>query len=249
VAHPEPPHRTFPGRRRVRLGDVTATGRLRLDAMARYLQDVATDDAEDAGLADGWVLRRLGVRIDGFPRFRDTVDMVTWCSGVAASAAERRTTVAVGGQVLVDAVALWVFVGPDGRPARIDKDRFGAAGIPLDRRIGTRLHHDDGPAPDDPRARTRAWPLRAADVDVLAHVNNAATLAALEDVLYDSGSGLTPAPWSVEIEYRRPVEPTDDPVLVWEVGDGGVAGALRCAGRVCATFRLRPGDPAVDSRA
>ncbi|MFM2113860.1 MAG: hypothetical protein RL643_818, partial [Actinomycetota bacterium] len=31
----------------MRLGDVTPKGRLRLDATARYLQDIATDDALD----------------------------------------------------------------------------------------------------------------------------------------------------------------------------------------------------------
>ena len=41
--------RTFTGERIVRLGDVSPAGRLRLDAVARYLQDIATDDAVDAG--------------------------------------------------------------------------------------------------------------------------------------------------------------------------------------------------------
>ena len=231
--------RTFSGRRRVRLGDVNGDGRLRLDAVARYLQDVATDDAEDAGLADGWVLRRLAVRIDAFPSFRDTVDLVTWCSGIAASGAERCTTLAVDGRVIVDAVALWVFVGPDGRPTRIDRDRFAAMGIPVDRRIGTRLLHDDGPAPDDPAARSRDWPLRAADVDVLQHVNNAVAFAALEDVLRDEGMAATPPPWLVEVEYRAAVDPDDRPALVWaRESDGSLAGALRCGGRVRSTFRL-----------
>lgn len=238
--------RTFPGRRRVRLGDVTGDGRLRLDALARYLQDVATDDAEDAGLADGWVLRRLAVRIDAFPAFRDTVDLVTWCSGVAASAAERRTTMAIAGRVVVDAVALWVFVGPDGRPTRLDRDRFAAIGIPVERRIDTRLHHDDGPAPEEPGTRVRPWPLRAADVDVLRHVNNAIAFAALEDVLRDAGAAATPPPWRVEVEYRSAIEPDDLPGLVWgRASETGITGTLRCGGAVRATFRLLvPAPPA-----
>jgi acyl-ACP thioesterase len=230
--------RTFSGSRRVRLGDVTGDGRLRLDAVARYLQDVATDDAEDAGLADGWVLRRLAVRIDAFPAFRDTVDLVTWCSGIAASAAERCTTVAVDGRVAVDAVALWVFVGPDGRPTRIDRDRFARMGIPVERRIGTRLHHDDGPEPGDPGVRVRPWPLRAVDVDVLRHVNNAVSFAALEDVLVVEGVEATPAPWRVEVEYRAAIEPADRPEVVWAVTPDEISGTLRCDGSVRSTFRL-----------
>ena len=34
----------------MRLADVTPGGRLRLDALARYLQDVAGDDVDDAGI-------------------------------------------------------------------------------------------------------------------------------------------------------------------------------------------------------
>jgi hypothetical protein len=43
--------RTFAGRRRVRLGDCSPGGRLRLDAAARYVQDLSDDDTRDAGLA------------------------------------------------------------------------------------------------------------------------------------------------------------------------------------------------------
>lgn len=232
--------RTFPGQRRVRLGDVNGHGRVRLDAVARYLQDIATDDAADAGMADGWVLRRLVLRIERFPEFREVVDLVTWCSGVAASAAERRTTFAVGSAVVVDAVALWVFVGPDGRPARLDRARFAAVGIPTDRRIGTRLHHDDGPTPDAPGTRRRPWPLRVADLDVLRHVNNAVSCAAIEDVLVAEGVAERPPPWTVEVEYRAPIDGTDTPSLLWaHVADGVVAGALRCDDDVRTTFRLR----------
>lgn len=231
--------RTFPGRRTVRLGDVTGTGRLRLDALARYLQDVATDDATDAGMPDGWVLRRLALRVDAFPEFRDVVDLVTWCSGVAASAAERCTTLAVDGRAVADAVALWVFVGPDGRPARLDRARFARAGIPTERRISTRLRHEDGPGPDAPGSQSAPWPLRAADVDVLRHVNNAVSLAAAEDVLHHEGLAGTAAPWAVEVEYRVPIEPDDAIELVWSrEGEGVVAGALRCGETARSTFRL-----------
>ncbi|MFA5883653.1 MAG: acyl-ACP thioesterase domain-containing protein [Acidimicrobiia bacterium] len=238
------PARTFPGHRRVRLGDATGTARIRLDALARYLQDVATDDATDAGLADGWVLRRLALRIDEFPRFRDAVDLLTWCSGVAGSAAERCTTLHVDGRLAVDAVALWVFVGPDGRPARLDPERFAVYGTAATgRRIPTRLRHGDPP----PEASARPWPLRAMDVDVLRHVNNAVSLAAVEDILRDLGADDAPVPWTVEVEYRAAIDPGDAPDLVWARDPGGaLVGGLCCGGAVRTTFRVvLPGAPGV----
>ena len=51
--------RTFVGSRRVRLGDCSPGGRIRLDAIARYLQDLSDDDTRDAGLAQmTWGVRR-----------------------------------------------------------------------------------------------------------------------------------------------------------------------------------------------
>jgi acyl-ACP thioesterase len=239
--------RTFPGRRTVRLGDVTGAGRLRLDAVARYLQDVATDDATDAGLADGWVLRRVALQIHRFPQFREEVDLLTWCSGVAASAAERCTTLAVDGRVLVEAVALWVFVGPDGRPTRLDRERFAVYGVATERRISTRLHLEEGPDPDGAGVRRRDWPLRAVDVDVLEHVNNAVSLAALEDALRDGGRAEAAPPWTVEVEYRAPIDPDDAPVLVWTDGaDGVLTGALRCGDSARSTFRVQGADDGPD---
>ena len=43
----------------MRLGDVDPDGRLRLDALTRYTQDVSDDDTTDAGLdvEPGWVVR------------------------------------------------------------------------------------------------------------------------------------------------------------------------------------------------
>ena len=38
------------------------SGRVRLDALARYLQDVAADDVDDAGVEGAWVMRRMAFR-------------------------------------------------------------------------------------------------------------------------------------------------------------------------------------------
>ncbi len=189
-------------RRTVRLSDVTGTGRLRLDALARYLQDIAGDDVDDAGLGGAWVLRRVVLAFGTLPSFRDEVTLTTFCSGVGSRWAERRTTVHASGRVRVEAVALWVFVDPAGRPAPLEDwflDLYGeSAG---DRRVSSRLHHRPPPADG---VESRPWPLRVTDIDVLNHVNNAASWAAVEDELArrPANGTLTRA----EIEYRAAVD-------------------------------------------
>ncbi len=188
-------------RRRVRLSDVTGTGRLRLDALARYLQDIAGDDVDDAGLGGAWVLRRVALALGTLPGFRDEVTLTTFCSGIGPRWAERRTSVRADGEVRVEAVALWVFVDDTGRPAPLQgwfMDLYGeAAG---DRRVSSRLQHR--PPPDG--VDVRPWPLRATDIDVLNHVNNAASWGAVEDELSrrSPNGRMTRA----EIEYRSAVD-------------------------------------------
>src|SRR3954470_20577383 len=86
--------RIYAGARRVRLGDASPGGRLRLDALARYLQDVSNDDTRDAGLDDdGWVVRRTALQVDRVPVIGEELALQTFCSGTGARWAERRVQV------------------------------------------------------------------------------------------------------------------------------------------------------------
>ena len=72
------------------------------------------------------------------------------------------------------------------------------------------------PAPP-PGAAGRPWPLRATDLDVLRHVNNAATWQAVEDEAWRRGV----VPRRAELEYGAAIEPSDEVTLVSEDGSGG----------------------------
>ena len=113
--------RSFSAQRRVRLSDADSEGTLRPDGVARYLQDVATDDWDDTGVAsdDTWVVRRTAWRVapgGRWPLLGEMLTMTTWCSGTGAAWAERRTDLSHGEETLIEAVALWVPVDLSGRP-------------------------------------------------------------------------------------------------------------------------------------
>ena len=76
--------RTFEQSVRPGLADAAPSGRVRLDALARWLQDVAYADVDDAELIEAavWVVRRLRLVVASFPRFGETVSMSTFCSGL-----------------------------------------------------------------------------------------------------------------------------------------------------------------------
>jgi acyl-ACP thioesterase len=93
------------------IADATGDGRVRLDAIARWLQEVAYHDLLDAGFEHQglWVVRRSRLRVDSFPRFGESVTLSTFCSGLGRFSAERRTSIR-GGPAVVEAVALWVWL-------------------------------------------------------------------------------------------------------------------------------------------
>ncbi|HEX4978861.1 MAG TPA: acyl-ACP thioesterase domain-containing protein [Acidimicrobiales bacterium] len=207
--------RRFSATREVRLADASRNGRLRLDAVARYLQDVANDDARDAlgaGDAAPWVVRRTVVDVSSWPRFQEQLVLTTFCGGTGPRWAERRTTLAGRDGGLVEAASLWVHIDmTTGRPAPLPAsfiEHFG--GACGGRRVSGRLAHP----PPPPSAERRPWMLRRTDFDVMGHLNNAAYWAVVEEVL------VGPAPSRFELEYRTPIEPGDEVELL--VGDGAV---------------------------
>ncbi len=209
--------RTFSSLRRVRLSDMDAHGRLRLDAVARFLQDVAIDDVSETGwgMPDHlWFVRSIKVDVVA-PFLADReVELTTWCSGMAAIAAGRRWSVRgdAGGRLEVDSV--WIHLGPDQRPARLEQ--FGVyADATAGRRVSTKLELPDPPA----GAHPSAFALRAADVDLHGHVNNAVYWQAIEECL--GPNGIDPrSPLSVSLDFRHPIDLGDRLELVETVAHG-----------------------------
>jgi acyl-ACP thioesterase len=181
---------------------VSPSRELRLDAVARYLQDVAADDVRDAGIEGErvWVVRRTELRASIRPGYGDDVDLVTWCAGTGAAWAERRTTLS-GVWGVLEASSLWVSLSPGTmRPAPLDERFFAVYGEGArTRTVKARLRL---PAEPTAGARSRAWPLRRADFDLLGHVNNAIAWAAVEQDALDDGDAVVAA----TVEYRAPIE-------------------------------------------
>ncbi|MGA2529582.1 MAG: acyl-ACP thioesterase domain-containing protein [Acidimicrobiales bacterium] len=176
--------RRFAHERLVRLSDAGLDGVLRLDGLARYLQDAATDDWIDSGFDPQatWVVRRTAVRVaEGgrWPSLGELVTVTTWCAGTGPAWAERRTDVELHGALMVQAVALWVSLDPSGRPLRLGG---GFHSIWGEAAAGRRVSGRVPAAPQPTDAKARPWTIRLSDLDVLGHVNNAAVWAAVSEV-------------------------------------------------------------------
>jgi acyl-ACP thioesterase len=242
--------RIFESRRVVRFGDVDRHGHVRLDALATYLQDVAGDDTDEVGLRDlgGWVVRRTVFEVVRPPRYGQVLTLRTWASGSGSRWAERRMSVTAPG-AQVESASLWVYVDPASlRPAPL-AEGFRAVYTPATggRSVSSRFQHD--PAPDPDRAREQwPWAVRATDIDLFAHVNNAATWAIVEEALAsafgppgraDRPSG---APRRAELEYRTPIGPGAAVTVEAQAGDAALGLWVRDAGTgaLYATARVVP---------
>lgn len=205
--------RVFTAPVRPGLADCSPSGRIRLDALARWLQDVAYADVEDAGVADRaiWVIRRARVHVVRFPRFGERFALSTFCSGLGRMWAERRTTITREGEraPVVEAVALWVHLDPvSQRPTPLSAEEIATygAGSASRRRVTARLRHPPAPA----GAPARPWTFRATECDLADHVNNAAYWLPLEEELL---SGTEPEAIDVEIEHRSAAQPGEKAIV------------------------------------
>ena len=228
--------RTFVTERRVRLGDASPGGRLRLDAAARYLQDIARDDAVDGGLDGemGWVVRRTTIEVGRPPVFGELVRLTTFCSGFGGRWAERRTVIEGDADGRIEAVALWVHLdAASGRPLKLTPrfhEVYGEAA--RGRKVGARLHHPDPP----PGLEQRGWPLRFCDFDVLAHVNNAVYWSVVEEELAERG---LKTPLRAEVEHRSAIERGHEvAVSSTDLDEGAVGVWLNAGGEVRASARI-----------
>jgi acyl-ACP thioesterase len=140
---------------------------LRLDATARYLQDLSDDDTRDVGLGQmTWVVRRTVIDVHHFPTYLEPLAMITWCSAPGR-----------GGPSAAD------INSPDGarsarRPCGCISIRDPATTAPFagfeaifglsthGRSVSSRLVLSPPPADLD----LSPWPVRFTDFDVMDHV-------------------------------------------------------------------------------
>ncbi|CAN5226595.1 hypothetical protein BH24ACT1_BH24ACT1_05470 [soil metagenome] len=216
--------RHFTSSARVRFGDTDPHRRLRLDALARLVQDAGEDDLADAGLdpASPWVVRRTSVWVPGgWPALGEPLTITTFCAGLGSRWGERRTTV-TSPSAVVEVAAVWVFLDADGRPSRLTNAFLHVYGSSAaGRRTSSRLQHPTratGPSEATETADHRSWPLRSSDLDVFGHVNNSVLWMPVEDEL----ARRQMVPRFAEIEFRDPVEADDEVVLVTEPGASGL---------------------------
>ncbi len=192
--------RVYLAQRRVRANDVDTERRLRLDGVARYLQDIAFDDLADAGFAQVhplWVLRRTVVDVLRPARFHEDVRLRSWCSALDTRWCTKRVTVDGGDGALIETEGFWINVdATTGMPAPLSPDFLSRFTEPAaaERLRWRRWLHDQ-----PPEGVRCTFPLRNTDFDWFSHVNNAVYWHVVEEYIER-------APWLLAQPHRAVVE-------------------------------------------
>lgn len=224
IAFPLPPcadeSRAFHEQWPVRLGDTDGAERLRLDAVARYLQDVGYDHlqaVEEGDLHQGWIVRRTVIDVLAPIEFGDRVHLRRWPSALSNRWCTMRIKVGSENGGLIESEMFLIHVDLEaGRPARMS-DRFMAPMLAAttEHRLRWRAALRER---TDVEGEQWRFPLRVTDVDRYGHVNNAVHWEAIEEALARFPEVRT-APYRVILEHAGPVMAGDDVLIrAWRAG-------------------------------
>ncbi|MBJ8337399.1 acyl-ACP thioesterase [Antrihabitans sp. YC3-6] len=214
----------FEAKYRLRTGDVDQDMRLRLDGMARTLQDVANDNLEATDFAHTdpfWIVRRTVIDVIEPISWPGTVTAQRWCGALSTRWTNMRVRMTAEHETnlfnptqrpagLVETEAFWINVNQQGLPARISDGGFALLSSMNDvHRLKWKSMNPDLPSEADADTAApvdRQHVLRSTDFDPFKHMNNAAYWAAVEDELVDHPD-LTATRHRAVLEYLRPISP------------------------------------------
>lgn len=191
----------------VRIADADRHGGLRLDGIARYLQDIAWEDLHAGGFAGTdptWIVRRTVIDVIRPIRWPARVSLRRWCSGLSTRWANMRVRIVSDAGGLVETEAFWIKVDETtGATARISDSGFAHLATTTEQhRLRWTPLLDETPPPRS--QRDLPFALREADIDLNGHVNNTVYWQAVEQFLPDH-TELLVGPYRAVLEYRGPV--------------------------------------------
>ncbi len=243
--HPDVFDREWP----LRVGDIERTGRLRLDAAARHIQDIGQDQLRELGFEEThplWIVRRTMVDLVRPIEFPDMLRLRRWCSGTSNRWCEMRVRVDGRKGGLIESEAFWININRETQmPARIADDFL--AGLHKTTSI-ERLRWKGylKPGSRDDAAEIHEFPVRVTDMDLFDHMNNSVYWSVIEDYLASHPELLLQPRLRITIEHEAPVALGDKLEIISHVHPAGSTEQFgpNLADRTVTTLTYAVGDEA-----
>jgi acyl-ACP thioesterase len=201
--HPDVFDREWP----LRVADIDATGRLRLDAAARHIQDIGQDHLRELGFQEIhplWIVRRTMVDLIRPIEFQDMLRLRRWCSGTSNRWCEMRVRVDGRKGGLIESEAFWININRETQmPSRIADDFLEGLRRTTDvDRLRWKAYLKPGAR--DTADQIVEYPVRFTDMDLFDHMNNSVYWSVVEDYLAATPE-LLRGPTRVTIEHEAPI--------------------------------------------
>lgn len=191
---------------RVATSDIDEHMRLRLDGVARYIQEAGAEHLADAGLAEvhpHWIVLRTVIDVIKPIELPSDITFRRWCAALSTRWCNMRVQLEGSDGGRIETEGFWLCVNKDTlTPSRLTDDciaRFGST-------------------TDNHRLKWRPWltepvqdgavtpfPLRRTDIDPMAHVNNTIYWHGVHEILGQLPE-LERAPYRAVLEYRSPIK-------------------------------------------
>ena len=228
---------------RVATGDLDGNLDLRLDGVARYIQDVGAENLVDAGEAEEhphWLVQRTVIDVIEPIEFPNDISFSRWCSALSSRWCTMRVDLVGSDGGRIETEGFWIAINSKTlTPQRVSDslvERFASTTDIHRLKWRPWLQNPDGA--DD----TMSFALRRTDIDIFEHVTNTAYWHAIHEVMALVPDVCTP-PYRAVIEYRKPIKYGEDITLEWKRHDSGqihdVQIALTVGGDVRAAALLR----------
>lgn len=199
----------------VATGDLDGNLHLRLDGVARYIQEVGAENLVDAGEAEEhphWLVQRTVIDVIEPIAFPGEVSFSRWCSALSSRWCTMRVDLVGSGGGRIETEGFWIAINAKTlTPQRVSDtliERFAST---------TDVH----------RLKWRPWlqnphdvdhvvpfALRRTDIDIFEHVTNTAYWHAIHEVMALVPEVCTP-PYRAVVEYRRPIRYGENVTIGW----------------------------------
>ena len=173
----------------VRYDECNCDGVLTPVAFLRYMQDIASRDAEDAQLVGNgyWVIKRTMMSFASSIPLHTSLELKTFGIGFSRITAmrgyEARQAFATQDEPLASAQTLWVYVNSSGRPVRLP-ERTAEIWMP-DGVLSPQPDQPFTPFPEHQPIKTSAE-VKFSEIDLMQHLNNASVVEILDNAGWEA---------------------------------------------------------------
>ncbi len=210
--------------------DIDRHQQLRLDGVARYIQEVGAEQLIDAGFEHThphWIVQRTVIDVITPMPWPADITFHRWCSAISLRWCTMRVRLDSPDGGRIDTEGFWINMNKETLTPSLMADKFfdRLATTTDEHRLKWRAWLPGAVAPD---ADSLPFALRDTDIDIFEHVTNTVYWHGIHEVTARYPHIAT-APYRAVVEYRRPIA-RDENVTIRYLADGETVRCWFCVG-------------------